>query len=82
MLHIRAISYIYGLNVKYTGCMLHMRAVCYIYGLYFTYMGCMLHIYGSYNVTYIRTAWYIYGPYVTYTLLKIGVLNNTPWCVI
>ena len=32
MLHVRAVSYIYGLYVTYTGCMLHIRAICHIYG--------------------------------------------------
>ena len=64
MLHKRAVCYIHGLYVTYTGCMLHIQPVCniyiraifYIYNV--AYSGCILHI---------RAVFYIYGPYVTYT---------------
>ena len=61
--NIGALCYIYGLYVTYTGSML-IRAPCYIYGLYVTYTGSML-IYGL-HVTYTGSM-LIYSVYVTYT---------------
>ena len=55
MLHVRALCYIYGLHVIYTGLcyiyglyicynVIYIRVVCYIYALYVTQTGSMLHI--------------------------------------